>query len=194
MLQYFQFPKFLLKLRISQNAKFLYMILYDRARISRKNSWIDKYGNVYLIFPIEELSVQIDKCKSSVKTALKELDDVGLLVRRSGGFSKPNHLYVKIPSDEIGLQTVDNKAVEKMAVIESEKHPSSGRKNGCAGVRNVAPSKVTEKNKRNKYHPHKTALREKSFFRFPTDFTVSQTITAYTYSIFFSHHKLSPSP
>ena len=157
MLQYFQFPKFLLKLRISQTAKFLYMILYDRARISRKNSWIDKYGNVYLIFPIEELSVQIDKCKSSVKTALKELDDVGLLVRRSGGFSKPNHLYVKIPSDEIGLQTVDNKAVdnkavEKMAVIESEKHPSSGRKNGCAGVRNVAPSKVTEKNKRNKYH------------------------------------------
>ena len=75
MLQYFQFPKFLLKLRISQTAKFLYMILYDRARISRKNSWIDKYGNVYLIFPIDELSVQIDKCKSSVKTALKELDD-----------------------------------------------------------------------------------------------------------------------
>ena len=61
MLQYFQFPKFLLKLRISQTAKFLYMILYDRARISRKNSWIDKYGNVYLIFPIDELSVQIDK-------------------------------------------------------------------------------------------------------------------------------------
>ena len=39
-----------------------------------------------------------------------------------------------------------------MAVIESEKHPSSGRKNGCAGVRNVAPSKVTEKYKSNKYH------------------------------------------
>ena len=123
MLQYFQFPKFLLKLRISQTAKFLYMILYDRARISRKNSWIDKYGNVYLIFPIEELSVQIDKCKSSVKTALKELDDV-----------------------------VDNKAVEKMAITESEKQPSSSHKNGCAEVGNVAPSKVTEKYKRNKYH------------------------------------------
>ena len=152
MLQYFQFPKFLLKLRISQTAKFLYMILYDRARISRKNSWIDKYGNVYLIFPIDELSVQIDKCKSSVKTALKELDDVGLLVRRSGGFSKPNHLYVKIPSDEIGLQLVENKAVEKMVATESEKQPSSGRKNGCGGVGNVAPSKVTEKYKSNKYH------------------------------------------
>ena len=152
MLQYFQFPKFLLKLSISQNAKFLYMILYDRARISRKNSWIDKYGNVYLIFPIEELSVQIGKCKSSVKTALKELDDVGLVFRKSGGFSKPNHLYVRIPSDEVVLQPVDDKADEKMAAIESEKQLSSGRKNGCAGVGNVAPSKVTEKYKSNKYH------------------------------------------
>ena len=68
---------------------------------------------------------------------------MGLLVRRSGGFSKPNHLYVKIPSDEIGLQLV---------ATESEKQPSSGRKNGCAEAGNVAPSKVTEKNKRNKYH------------------------------------------
>ena len=78
------------------------------------------------------MSVQIDKCKSSVKTALKELDDVGLLVRRSGGFSKPNHLYVKIPSDEIGLQLDDNKAVEKIATTELEKQPSSSCKNGCA--------------------------------------------------------------
>ena len=65
------------------------------------------------------------------------------------------HTYcsnMAIPSDEIGLQTVDDKAVEKIAVIESEKPPSSGRKNGCAEAGNVAPSKITEKNKRNKYH------------------------------------------
>ena len=105
-----------------------------------------------MIFPIEELSVQIGKCKSSVKTALKELDDVGLVFRKSGGFSKPNHLYVRIPSDEIVLQPVDDKADEKMAAIKSEKQLSSGRKNGCAGVGNMAPSKVTEKYKRNKYH------------------------------------------
>ena len=39
-----------------------------------------------------------------------------------------------------------------MAATESGKHPSSGCKNGCAGVGNVAPSKVTEKYKSNKYH------------------------------------------
>ena len=31
----------------------------------------------------------------------------------------------------------ENKAVEKMVATESEKQPSSGRKNGCAGVGNV---------------------------------------------------------
>ncbi len=53
---------------------------------------------------------------------------MGLLVRRFGGFSKPNHLYVKIPSDEIGLQPGKNKAVEEMTATESEKQASSRHK------------------------------------------------------------------
>ena len=47
---------------------------------------------------------------------------MGLFVRRSGGFLKPNHLYVKIPSDEISLQPVDDKADKKIAATEPEKH------------------------------------------------------------------------
>ena len=39
-----------------------------------------------------------------------------------------------------------------MTTTESGKQPSSGRKNGCAEAGNVAPSKVTEKYKRNKYY------------------------------------------
>lgn len=60
--------------------------------------------------------------------------------------------HQRIPSDEIGVQPDDNKEDEKMTVTGVEKQPSSGRKSGCAGVGNVAPSKVTEKYKRNKYH------------------------------------------
>ena len=87
-----------------------------------------------------------------VSVLLKFFNGLNTDKERSGGFSKPNHLYVKIPSDEIGLQPVDDKAVEKMTTTESEKQPSSSCKNGCAGVGNVAPSKVTEKYKSNKYH------------------------------------------
>lgn len=54
-----------------------------------------------MIYPITELIKHIGKCRSSIKSALKELDEAGLLVRRSGGFSKPNHLYIKIPAEEI---------------------------------------------------------------------------------------------
>lgn len=96
-IQYYQFPKFLLELQLSQNARIIYMLLYDRARISRKNNWTDEDGRVYAIFPIEELSQKTGKCKSSVKKALKELDDAGLLIRKFGGFSKPRHMYVMIP-------------------------------------------------------------------------------------------------
>ena len=36
-MQYFQFPEFLLDSAMSHTAKILYMILYDRARLSQKN-------------------------------------------------------------------------------------------------------------------------------------------------------------
>ncbi len=48
-LQYFQFPEFLLDSTMSQTAKILYMILYDRARLSQKNKWIDGQNRIYLI-------------------------------------------------------------------------------------------------------------------------------------------------
>ncbi len=38
---YYQFPKFLLELPLPQNARILYMLLYDRSRISLKNRWAD---------------------------------------------------------------------------------------------------------------------------------------------------------
>ena len=94
MLQYFQFPKFLLKLRISQTAKFLYMILYDRARISRKNSWIDKYGNVYLIFTRKEVQDKLNLSDKTVTKAFKQLSDVKLIYEKKQGFSKPKLIYV----------------------------------------------------------------------------------------------------
>ena len=72
------------------------MLLYDRARLSQMNNWLDENGRIYVIYPITELIKHIGKCRSSIKSALKELDEAGLLVRRSGGFSKPNHLYIKL--------------------------------------------------------------------------------------------------
>ena len=50
-LPYYQFPKFLLEMNLSQNARVIYMLLYDRGRLSRKNRWTDEDGYVYSVFP-----------------------------------------------------------------------------------------------------------------------------------------------
>ena len=135
-----------------QNARIIYMLLYDRARISRKNNWADEDGRVYAVFPIEELSQKTGKCKSSIKKALKELDDAGLLIRKFGGFSKPRHMYVMIPdkvevSGKVQLQT-DIKKADR----EFKNELSYGQNDNSTKDINTASNKVIEKNNlSNKY-------------------------------------------
>ena len=135
-MQYYQFPKFLLELPLSQNARIIYMLLYDR----------------YAVFPIEELSQKTGKCKSSIKKALKELDDAGLLIRKFGGFSKPRHMYVMIPdkvevSGKVQLQT-DIKKADR----EFKNELSYGQNDNSTKDINTASNKVIEKNNlSNKY-------------------------------------------
>ena len=151
-MQYYQFPKFLLELQLSQNARIIYMLLYDRARISRKNNWTDEDGRVYAIFPIEELSQKTGKCKSSVKKALKELDDAGLLIRKFGGFSKPRHMHVMIP-DKVEISRKSQLQTDiKKADIELKNELSYGRNDNSTKDINTASNKVIEKNNTsNKY-------------------------------------------
>ena len=58
---YLQFPEFLMNLPISQTAKITYMVLYDRARLSQKNQWLDEEGRIFIIFPIKEICKRIGK-------------------------------------------------------------------------------------------------------------------------------------
>ena len=98
-LQYYQFPEFLLRLPVSQTAKSLYMVLYDRARLSQRNHWIDDDGRIYLVYPVIELAAKTGRSVSAVKAGLNELLQAGLLEKVRVGFGKPNRLYVRIPSD-----------------------------------------------------------------------------------------------
>lgn len=107
-LQYYQFPEFLLKLPVSQTAKILYMILYDRARLSQRNNWADEDGHIYLVFPILEMAAKTGRSVSAVKAALNELLQADLLKKVRVGFGKPNRLYVRIPSDFSPSERLDS--------------------------------------------------------------------------------------
>ena len=148
-LPYYQFPKFLLEMNLSQNARVIYTLLYDRGRLSRKNQWTDEEGFVYSVFPIAELSRRFGKCQSSVKSALKELDDAGLLIRRAWGVSKPKRLYIRIPEDAFLQQKGENTAVENMALGETQMHPLDGQESVSLVGGKTTSSKVKEKYKWN---------------------------------------------
>ena len=96
---YLPYPRFLLQADLTQTAKLLYALLLDRATLSQANGWLDEGGRIYLVFPIEKIAAALDRSTMTVKTALSELEDAGLIKRRRSGFSKPNRIYVKMPPD-----------------------------------------------------------------------------------------------
>lgn len=98
-LVYLPYPRFLLKMDLSQTANVLYALLLDRASLFRKTGWKDEEGSIFVVYPIGYLADDLGKSHMTVKKALNELEEAGLLVRKKQGFSKPNLLYVKIPAE-----------------------------------------------------------------------------------------------
>lgn len=97
---YFFFPWFLLDMDLSYTAKLTYVILLDRARLSQHNNWTDEAGRIYIIFPIEKIAERLGKSLTTIKSALTELEAAGLIERKRQQFSKPNHIYVKLPDGQ----------------------------------------------------------------------------------------------
>jgi hypothetical protein len=132
---YFQFPVFLMELPISQTARITYMILYDRARLSQKNGWVDEEGRVYFVFPIKEICKNVGRGESAIKQALNDLEMAGLLVRKRGGFGNANRLYLRIP-----FSILDGKTTS----ISLDNQLSNSRKTELTTGGLTTPNKVIE--------------------------------------------------
>lgn len=84
---YLPYPRFLLKMDISQTAKLLYALLLDRTTLSQRNGWQDDQGRTFIVYPIAEIAEMLDKGQTAIKAALNELDAAGLLERKRAGSS-----------------------------------------------------------------------------------------------------------
>ena len=58
---YLPYPRFLLKMDISQTAKLLYALLLDRTTLSQRNGWQDDNGRTFIVYPIAEIAEMLDK-------------------------------------------------------------------------------------------------------------------------------------
>lgn len=134
---YLPMPRFLLDCPISNTAKMLYIRLLGKAQLSQKNHWLDGQGRVYFIYPVHQMSVDMDKCETTIKTVMKELIDADLLEKIPEGRGRPNQLYILFRDEEVGQKS----DVGKMTGVSQKTVSNYGGK--------LAASKYKSKNNSN---------------------------------------------
>lgn len=139
------YPRFLLKTELTNTARVLYALLLDRAKLSRRNGWKDEKGQIYLIYPISNMSKDLGKSQTTIKKAMRELEDAGLVEKKRQGFCLPNILYIKIPLEE--REACLSKGKEKEPTGETETCQSEGKKSDRQRVRNVSSNQMNDSQK-----------------------------------------------
>ena len=71
----------------SINAKLLYALLLTRTMLSQKSGWVSEDGNVYVIYTLKQMANDLNRSARTVKTALCELENAGLLTRVRQGLT-----------------------------------------------------------------------------------------------------------
>ena len=93
---YLPFPRFLIPLDLSNDAKVLYALLFDRAGISRENGYIDPDGRIRLYFTVEEAKEKLHRSRQEATRAFQELERSGLIIRRKQGLGRPAVITLNI--------------------------------------------------------------------------------------------------
>lgn len=139
------YPRFLLKMELTNTATVLYALLLDRAKLSRRNGWKDEKGQIYLIYPISNMAQDLGKSQTTIKKAMRELEDAGLVEKKRQGFCMPNILYIKIPLEERKICLSGGKEKERSG--ETDTCRSEGKKSDRQWVRNVSSNQMNNSQK-----------------------------------------------
>jgi len=99
---YLTFPRFLVSLDISNDARLLYALLFDRANLSRENGYLEPDGTVRLYFTVEEAKEKLRRSRQVATRAFQELERCGLVVRTKQGLGRPAKIMLNIPAAKKG--------------------------------------------------------------------------------------------
>ncbi|MDO4500663.1 MAG: replication initiator protein A [Erysipelotrichaceae bacterium] len=142
---YIQFPKWLINMDLSSDAKLLYVYLLDRHKLSLKNGWIDKNNHVYLIFTRAAMQEILGCSKTTAIKAAKALEDAELIEEKRVP-NKPSKIYLlQPPYDYIyGNNSYDDDLDEydEQGNNKNWKSKKWTSKNYTSGSPNSIPSEV----------------------------------------------------
>lgn len=97
-------PRFILQGEYSINAKLLYALLLGRTQLSQKSVWVSENGDVYVIYTIRQMANDLNRSERTVKAALAELENAGLITRVRQGWNRANRIFLRLP-DEVQLSS-----------------------------------------------------------------------------------------
>lgn len=127
-------PRFIFKENLTSSAKIIYSLLVARTMLSQKEEnvsrWSDALGRVYVNYTIRNLAIDSGLGEQTVKNALAQLKEHGLIRSDYKGNNRPNTIYVKypegaFPEDDAGGS--DSDLPKPSTPIHSEKVDDAGR-------------------------------------------------------------------
>ena len=92
-------PRFILRGEYSINAKLLYALLLGRTQLSQKSGWVSEDGDVYVIYTIRQMANDLNWSERTVKAALAELENAGLITRIRQGWNRANRIFLRLPDE-----------------------------------------------------------------------------------------------
>lgn len=105
---FYQMPRWLLAREdLSLDAKLVYMLLYDRFRLSQKNGWTNDRGEVYLVYPRQELADALGIHYGRITKAMRQLTEARLVWEKSVVYNAPKRIFLSWPVD---------KSVDKLSI------------------------------------------------------------------------------
>lgn len=118
---FYKMPKRIFEQKMSSDTKILYTLMLDREQISKKNGWLDKNNQVYIIFTIENICKLLGCGASKANKLLKEMEYLKLIIRKKQGQGKPSIIYL--------LGDYDNSKIVKSNKQECQKTHSNNTNN-----------------------------------------------------------------
>ena len=79
---------------ISLDAKVAYTFLLNRFQLSRRNGWVNDFGEVFVIFPRKELARELRVCEQRVTAAFRALKALDLIWEKRCGRGDANQIYL----------------------------------------------------------------------------------------------------
>ena len=69
-----------------------------------KSGWVSEDGDVYVIYTIRQIANDLNRSERTVKAALAELENAGLIIRVRQGWNRANRIFLQLP-DEVQLSS-----------------------------------------------------------------------------------------